>query len=104
MAIYKYSKQSPPQSAQELQRILDESVRNLSPLDEFTQIIRQLAQLEISYQMGSQEFYARFQRGEMGDEIEFVRWANQYEIYQEAKAELDHVFDILEQYALPVAA
>jgi hypothetical protein len=35
--------------------------------------------------MSSSEFYERYQRGEMGDEMEFMRWATKFEIYEEMK-------------------
>jgi len=34
----------------------------------------------------------------MDDSIEFIRWANKYEIYQEMKAEIDNLFNFLTQY------
>ena len=52
--------------------------------------------------MDSQEFFARFEAGELGDEIDLIRWAIKYEIYQETKAELEQVVDLIEAYALPV--
>jgi len=44
--------------------------------------------------MNSADFYTRFEGGEMGDDVDFVRWATRYEIYQETKAELEQVFDL----------
>ena len=45
-----------------------------------------------------------FEAGELGDEIELVRWANKYEIYQETKADLEQMVELVEAYALPVPA
>lgn len=104
MPIIKFSQQTMPQSGEELKQILKAALNKSSPLDDFIQIIKDLNQLEQRYQMPSEEFYPRFQRGELGDSLDFVRWANKYEIYQETKVELEQVFDLLEQYALPVAA
>lgn len=33
--------------------------------------------------MSSSESCERYQRGEMGDEMEFMRWATKFEIYEE---------------------
>jgi len=54
--------------------------------------------------MESQMFYERFQRGEMGDAPDFMRWATQYEIYRELKHDLDQVLTALERYAIPATA
>ena len=41
-----------------------------------------LADYEAQYQMTSEEFYARFRKGELGDEMDFVEWSVFYEMYQ----------------------
>jgi hypothetical protein len=40
----------------------------------------------------------------MGDDLEIMRWASKYEIYEEMKEDLDSTFSLLERYALPVPA
>ena len=57
-------------------------------MDEYTQIVKDLAQFESRYEMSSQEFYIRFQQGKLGDDINFVNWATKYEIFKESKEEL----------------
>jgi hypothetical protein len=93
-----------PSSGEALRQELQKALENSSSLDDFVQIIRELSQLEQQHNLDSEAFLARFQRGEMGDNVDFVRWANKYEIYQEMKGDLEHVLDLLAQYALPVAA
>ena len=39
--------------------------------------------LEKKYKMNSQEFYDKFNRGELGDNMEYVRWAGEYETLQQ---------------------
>jgi len=39
--------------------------------------------------MSSAEFYARYQRGELGDKEEFVEWAGDYMHYLQLKEELE---------------
>ena len=104
MPIVKFTQQTMPQSSKELKQALQNALENSSPLDDFVQVIKDLRQFELEYKLESDEFFSRFQQGEMGDDIDFIRWANKYEIYQEIKIELEHIFDLLAQYALPVTA
>lgn len=87
----------------ELHRLLDEAQADASPLDDFAEAIRRLSLYEQRYKMDSADFYARFQRGEMGDSIDFMRWATAYEIYDELRGELSTALNLLSQYAIPVA-
>ena len=75
-----------------------------APIDDFVQLVRDLTLLEQKHGMSSAEFYERYQQGEMGDEMEFMRWATKFEIYEEMKEDLDNTFSLLERYALPVPA
>ena len=93
-----------PQSAAEFRRTLQEAWENSAPMDDFVQLIRDLTLLEQRYGLDSAEFYERYQRGEMGDEVEIMRWASKFEIYREMKEKLDDTFTLLESYALPVLA
>ena len=43
---------------------------------------RQLSDFERRYSLTTQEFYARFLRGEMGDGRDFIVWAGLYELLQ----------------------
>ena len=40
----------------------------------------------------------------MDDSIEFIRWANRYEMYQEMKTEMEGLFNLLTQYTLPISS
>jgi len=81
--------------------MIREALKGGTPVDDFVTVVRSLAQYEQKYGMESQEFYERFQQGEMGDAPDFMRWATQYEIYQELKQDLDQVLAALERYAIP---
>ncbi|MDO8615385.1 MAG: hypothetical protein Q7T33_06565 [Dehalococcoidia bacterium] len=39
----------------------------------------ELAALEAKYGMTSDEFYPRFNRGELGDDREYLKWASLYD-------------------------
>jgi len=43
---------------------------------------RQLGDFEVRYSLKTQEFYARFLRGEIGDNRDFIVWAGLYELLQ----------------------
>lgn len=102
MSKIKFTLDTMPQSGEALKQALRNALEQTTPLDDFIQVIRDLAQFEFHHDMDSQEFFARFEAGELGDEIDLIRWAIKYEIYQETKAELEQVVDLIEAYALPV--
>jgi hypothetical protein len=52
-------------------------------------LIRALVAYEQRYQMSSADFYVRYQKGEMGDSVDFVEWAGDYQHYLEIKDELE---------------
>ncbi|MDM8559583.1 hypothetical protein [Candidatus Parabeggiatoa sp. HSG14] len=45
-----------------------------------TRLLNQVTIFEHTYSMISSEFYTRYERGEMGDEIDFVEWASTVEM------------------------
>ncbi len=104
MSKVKFTSESIPQSGEALKQILRQSLERAVPLDDFIQVIRELTQYELRHGMTSSIFFARFTAGELGDEIDLLRWANKYEIYQETKVELEQMVDLVEAYALPMAA
>lgn len=87
MPRVRFTQQTMPQSGEELKQVLREALENAAPLSDFIQVVRELTQLELHYVMGSEEFFVRFERGELGDDVDFVRWAIKYEIYQETETE-----------------
>jgi len=104
MPTIRFSRENWPESVTEFRHILQEAWQDSAPMDDFVQLVRDLTLLEQKYGLDSAEFYARYQRGEMGDEIEIMRWASKFEIYREMKEDLDNTFSLLESYALPVPA
>jgi hypothetical protein len=104
MSQVRYTAETIPQSGEELRQALRQALNDTTPLDDFVQLIRDLARYEIRYGMNSANFSARFEAGELGDAIDLIRWADKFEIYQETKAELDQMVELVEAYALPVMA
>ena len=62
---------------------------HLSPVEALAALIRSLVTYEQRYQMSSTDFYARYQKGEMGDTADFVEWAGDYQHYLQLKEELE---------------
>ena len=60
-----------------------------SPVEALAALIRALVAYEQRYQMSSADFYVRYQKGEMGDSVDFVEWAGYYQHYLEIKDELE---------------
>jgi len=104
MPITTFTAQTMPQSDAALIETLQMALEKGSPLEDFIQLVRDLTQFELQYQMDSSEFFRRFQQGEMGDQMDYMRWANKYEMYREMKANMEQLFALLTRYALPVAA
>ena len=50
---------------------------------------RQLRQFEERYGLTSSQFHTRYERGEMGDEMDFVEWAATVEMLTNAEKELE---------------
>ncbi|MCB0163788.1 MAG: hypothetical protein KDI79_06155 [Anaerolineae bacterium] len=104
MAITKFTEENSPQSGEALKQYLHEKLLNVSPLDDYFQVVKDLTQFELRYNLDSKDFYTRFQQGALGDDIDFMRWATKYEIHQQMKAEMEDLFRLLDQYPLPVTA
>ncbi len=60
-----------------------------SPVEALGALIRSLVTYEQRHRMSSADFYARYQRGELGDEVDFVEWAGDYQHYLQLKDELE---------------
>lgn len=72
----------------EFKTLLEQTTARSSTLEDMLGLLRELVAFENKYDMGSDIFYARFMRGEMGDDLPFILWAGQYESYLEAKQEI----------------
>lgn len=104
MATLRFTGTTMPKTSEELKTLLREALENSSPMDDLVSLVRDLAQYEQRYGMASDDFADKFQRGELGDAMDYVRWATKYRMYREARQEIKGMFSVLEQYALPVVA
>lgn len=101
MSTITLTSQTVPSSSVVLRQLLQDALEHTSPLEDFIQLVRDLMRFELQYGLNSQDFFSRFKTGEMGDAIDFMRWANKYEMYQEMKGNMEHLFELLGQYAIP---
>ena len=58
-------------SPEEFKKKLEEIKENGSPMDDILDLMWQLIAFEEQYNMPTDEFYARFMRGEMGDGMDY---------------------------------
>lgn len=61
-------------------KLLDRERQQL--LKQRDELRRELEQFEQQCGLASTEFYARFERGEMGDDLDFVDWSGAWRVYQ----------------------
>lgn len=104
MPVLTFTSENMPKTTDEFKLELRRALEKTSPLEDFVYVTKELGRWETQYKMPSDEFYAKFQKGEMGDKMDFMKWATDYEIFQKKKMKMDRVFDLLGQYAFPVAA
>lgn len=97
MARITITKDNIPTSEQFKEMLELMEARN-TPVESILSLMRQLVAFEQQYGMTSDVFYARFMRGEMGDNLPFIMWAGQYELYLESKHEIESQ---LAQVAVP---
>lgn len=76
-------------SPAEFKALLEHVENRSTSMDYLFRLLRELVNYETTYNMATDVFYARFMRGEMGDALPFIKWAGQYELYLEAKQEID---------------
>jgi hypothetical protein len=76
-------------SSTEFQELLEQAEARSSTIDDLLSLLRQLVSFEQKYHLASDVFFARFMRGEMGDNMDFIKWAGRYELYLEIKQEVD---------------
>jgi len=104
MPVLTFTSESMPKTTEEFKQELRKALEKASPLEDFVHVTKELGRWEMQYKISSDEFYAKFQKGEMGDKMDFMRWAGDYEVYKKKKEKMERVFDLLGTYAFPVPA
>jgi len=92
-----YTKENMPKKPGEMVKALREAAKTTTPLDDLIDLTRDMVYLEIKYKMSSEEFFAKFEKGEMGDKMEIMIWAGNFRMYQRLKKKLEKI--VQEYYA-----
>ncbi len=104
MPVVEFTHETMPETREEFSRLLEEAQRDANPLDDLLALNRQLLSFEQQYNITSAEFYARYKRGEMGDDRDFVQWSGRYRLYCELKDEIEKSLAIIQTERLAVPA
>ena len=72
-----------------------QTIQYTTPLDALIAITKRLGLKEGKYNIESEEFYYRYQKGEMGDEAHIMEWATDYQDYLSLRREIaDRLRDV----------
>jgi hypothetical protein len=88
MVTLRFEKDNIP-TREELAQIIRELKARNRPVDDLVDLAQTLMRFEQQYDMSSTEFYERFKRGEMGDDMDFVKWAGRYRLYLDLKRKIE---------------
>ena len=58
-------------------------------LDALISVTKRLSTYENHYHMMSESFFDKYRKGQMGDDIEFVEWSNDYQHYLEIRLKVE---------------
>jgi len=58
---------------------------------ELVELGARLKQFEAEYQMSSEDFYRRYEAGELGDSADFMEWSSFYDMSQSVKQRLSWI-------------
>jgi len=81
-------------NASSLDRVLELSIDKLLDretsrlISQKARLEQQLADFEQRYSLNSEEFYEKFERGELGDAMDFVEWSATYEMVANLRCQL----------------
>lgn len=87
------TKTLPPHT--EFLRLLQEARDQYDPLEKLLSLDRELIQFEQKHSLSSSDFYQHFQAGELGDTMDFIRWAGRYEMYLRLKGTISASLDLV---------
>jgi hypothetical protein len=69
-----------------IDKLLDYERQNM--LEQKERLQKRCREFENTYSMKSKEFYIRFEKGELGDEMDFFEWASAIDMLKEAEKDL----------------
>ena len=97
-----YTKENMPKKPGEMVKALREAAKTTTPLDDLIDLTRDMVYLEIKYKMSSEEFYRKFNKGEMGDRMEIIHWAGMYDMHKRLKQKLEKIVQEHYTHTMPV--
>jgi hypothetical protein len=103
MPALEFSQTNKP-SLETLRKWLQQQSEQYDPLEELLRLQQELNQFEQQYNLASDEFIQRYEAGEMGDEIAFVRWAGRYRLYTNLKQAISTSLKLIVPYQPVVVA
>ena len=65
-----------------------QTIQYTSPLDALVAITKRLGLREDKYRIESEEFFYRYEKGEMGDDADTMEWASDYRDYLNLRQEI----------------
>jgi hypothetical protein len=74
---------------EEMHRLIEEMRQHANPVDDLLELARTLNGFEQKYHLTSVDFFEKYQRGEMGDDMDFIRWAGRYQMYVDLKHKIE---------------
>jgi len=74
--------------SEEERRLLDIRLRKPSNPEGVADVESSLKKFEGRYQIASEQFYRRFQAGELGDSMDFFEWNTFYEMWKAAQIKI----------------
>jgi hypothetical protein len=69
-----------------IDKLLDRETSRL--ISQKARLEQQLAGFERKYRLNSDEFYEKFERGELGDAMDFIEWSATYEMVANLRRQL----------------
>lgn len=91
-------------SAAEIVKTLREQAVTYDPLDRLLQLQSDLFRLEQKHGLSSDEFYRRYQAGQMGDDLDIIGWAGRYRLFLELRAVIADGLNQVMTFPVTVAA
>lgn len=85
-------------------RLLQEAAEEYDPVEKLLALDRELITFEQKHSMASGLFFQRFEAGELGDALDFIRWAGRYELYLHLKAMISASLDLVVTQPHPIYA
>ncbi|RLC19544.1 MAG: hypothetical protein DRI57_06945 [Deltaproteobacteria bacterium] len=77
-------------SSGEFRQALAEAMTKANPVDDLLMLSRNLHEYEVRYRMRSEDFYAKYQKGGLDDELQHcMEWASAYESFMETRKKIE---------------